>query len=84
MRELKSCPFCGYENPVYAARYGRYGIFLLVRCDSCGVESKKIGLGKDFIEPPEYDFLVDKEVEAACHRLRSAWNRRCSDAEQDN
>lgn len=77
MSELKPCPFCGCEVIHHFARYGRNGWFLFVRCEVCGAESKKIGLG-EYFKAPEDDivFWNCKDVLSILKKLNAAWNMR--------
>lgn len=77
--EFKNCPFCGSEDIVVKANYGRHGAFVHVACLFCGSQ------GKNFSNKRVWDsddFWNDISVERAIN----AWNMRTGDkgAEQNN
>lgn len=72
---LKPCPFCGDEASL-VVQYGKYGYFAFCECFMCTARSKTFFVGRDL--PSDWDNTI------AARRAVAAWNRRCTDAEQDN
>lgn len=85
MEELRPCPFCGCNVPGCSAKYGRNGWFLFVKCDVCGAEGKKFGVGTNAGVPDnDEEFWQCGKVVRAEEKAIRMWNmRRCADAEQD-
>ena len=85
MDELKPCPFCGCDSAELTAKYGRNGWFIFARCNVCGAESKKFGIGRNTQVPDEdSEFWSCDDVETVSRKASTRWNmRRCADAGQD-
>lgn len=75
MDDLKQCPFCGGETTLWS-NYGKFGYFVYCKCDVCDATSRTFTIGDSLPE--------DWEEMTASRKAIGAWNRRCSDAEQDN
>lgn len=73
--ELKLCPFCGGEADLWS-RYGRNGFFAFCQCAVCSSSAKAFFIGRD--RPDDWGESL------AAIRAQEAWNRRCSDARQDD
>lgn len=77
MARLKNRPFCGYESIGCTAKHGGYGLYLFIKCELCGAESKKIGLGASYNAPEDDDeFWRDRKVKAVRIQLENLWNTR--------
>lgn len=73
--KLKPCPFCGGEADLWA-KYGKNGHFAFCQCAVCSASAKTVFIG---LERPD-----DWGDSLAATRAVEAWNRRCTNAEQDN
>lgn len=70
--ELKACPFCGQNMANFFRNKGRRGVFVYVKCEFCGAQSKTYSTDLDYDDPAIWD-------SHSCELAAQAWNMRAGE-----
>lgn len=70
--ELKACPFCGQDMANIFKSNGRRGVFVYVKCEFCGAQSKTNSTDFSFEDPGIWD-------SHECELAAQAWNLRAGE-----
>lgn len=76
--KLKRCPFCGESADLLYSQV-MYGYFIYCKCSVCSAQSRTFSFART-----ELDENGDFRNSISAVMAAEAWNRRCTDAEQDH